>query len=188
VKPVRHERLMQTLATEWAKKQAARAGTRGAVEAPVAPVRPGLSANTGEFAPLDARILVVEDNAVNQKVALHQLLKLGVRADVASNGREAIEMLAARPYHLVLMDCQMPEMNGYEATAAIRHREGPNRDVPIVAMTADVVTSGLERSLKAGMNDFVSKPVELEDLARALRAWLRPDAAKSRELTRTALQ
>jgi CheY-like chemotaxis protein len=132
-------------------------------------------------------VLVVEDNVVNQKVALRQLARLGVQADVAVNGREAVAMLAQAPYDLVLMDCQMPDMNGYEATAAIRRNEGPNQAVPIVAMTADVVTSGRQRSLDAGMSDYISKPIELDDLARTLRTWLRPEAVKPREASRTVL-
>jgi two-component system, sensor histidine kinase and response regulator len=92
-------------------------------------------------------------------------------------------MLARRPFDLVLMDCQMPDMNGYEATAEIRRGDGPNQSVPIVAVTADVVTSGRQRSLDAGMSDYISKPIELEDLARALRAWLRPAPVKDRERT-----
>src|SRR5439155_26416848 len=87
----------------------------------------------------EARVLVVEDNAVNQKVAVRLLAKLGIRADVAANGREAVEMWQLLPYDVVLMDCQMPEMNGYEATAQIRLLEGPGQRVPIVALTADAI-------------------------------------------------
>jgi CheY-like chemotaxis protein len=131
---------------------------------------------------------VVEDNAVNQKVALRQLARLGVEAEVAVNGREAVAMLDEVSYDLVLMDCQMPDMNGYEATAAIRQGSGPNQSVPIVAMTADVVTSGRQRSLEAGMSDYMSKPIELEDLARILRTWLRPVPVQDHEAARTVLR
>jgi CheY-like chemotaxis protein len=120
---------------------------------------------------------------VNQKVTLHQLARLGVQADVAVNGREAVARLAHVPYDLVLMDCQMPDMNGYEATAAIRRGDGPNRAVPIVAITADVVTSGRQRSMEAGMDDYLSKPIELDDLAGVLRKWLRAAPVKDREPT-----
>jgi PAS domain S-box-containing protein len=172
VKPVRYERLMHALAAAWTKRHGAAAPS--AVEAGAAVFA------VGEFASAAPRVLVVEDNAVNQKVALRQLARLGVQAEVAVNGREAVAMLDAVAYDLVLMDCQMPEMNGYEATAAIRRGSGPNQSVPIVAMTADVVTSGRQRSLDAGMSDYMSKPVELEDLARILRTWLRP-SVKDRE-------
>jgi CheY-like chemotaxis protein len=125
-------------------------------------------------------VLVVEDNAVNQKVALLLLAKVGVRADVVSDGREAVDRLRTAPYDVVFMDCQMPEMNGYEATSAIRQRSGPNQRVPIIAMTADVIEGSRARAFDAGMNDFVAKPVELGDLTRALREWLpRPDSHPS---------
>jgi two-component system, sensor histidine kinase and response regulator len=166
VKPVRYERLLHALATAWAKRH-------GVAEASDAADGP-LPRAAGEFATSGARVLVVEDNPVNQKVALRQLARLGVQADVAVNGREAVAILGGLAYDLVLMDCQMPEMNGYEATDAVRRAEGPNQSVPIVAMTADVVTSGRQRSLDAGMTDYLSKPIEIEDLARILRTWLRP--------------
>jgi CheY-like chemotaxis protein len=86
------------------------------------------------------------------------------------------------------MDCQMPDMNGYEATAVIRRSSGPNQAVPIVALTADVVTSGRQRSLDAGMSDYISKPIELEDLARILRTWLRSASAQEHESPRTVLR
>jgi PAS domain S-box-containing protein len=165
VKPVRYERLMQTLASAWAKRHG------GSTRAAHAGATPATAA--GEFAAAGARVLVVEDNPVNQKVVLRQLARLGVDADVASNGREGAERLSRVPYDLVLMDCQMPDMNGYEATSAVRGGDGPNQAVPIVAMTADVVTSGRQRSLDAGMSDYISKPIELDDLARVLRTWLR---------------
>ena len=193
VKPVRYERLMHALATAWAKRHANSADTATAA---VAAAAPG-GAVQGEFAGANARVLVVEDNAVNQRVALRQLARLGVQAELAANGREAVDLLERVPYDLVLMDCQMPGMNGYEATAAIRRSNGPNQSVPIVAMTADVVTSGRQRSLDAGMSDYVPKPIELDDLARTLRTWLRAPVRRSpgeggapvkdREASRTVL-
>jgi CheY-like chemotaxis protein len=118
-------------------------------------------------------VLVVEDNAINQKVAVSLLAKLGVRADVAANGREAVEMLSILPYDVVYMDCQMPEMNGYEASRAVRKLDSPNRDVPIIALTADVIEGVQDRCFAAGMNDFLSKPVDSGGLVRTLRLWLR---------------
>src|SRR5204863_4569564 len=100
--------------------------------------------------------------------------KLGIRADVACNGREALGMVRNLPYDLILMDCQMPEMNGYEATAAIRLMEGPVCKTLIVAMTADAVSGSQERCVEAGMNGFIAKPVRLDDLISALRTWLAP--------------
>jgi CheY-like chemotaxis protein len=166
VKPVRHTRLMNTIATQWARRN----GTVNEAPREQRPV--ALPAANGQFAELGARVLVVEDNAVNQKVAMMLLTKLGVRVDVAGHGREAIEMVKMLPYDLIFMDCQMPEMNGYEAAAAIRRLEGPKSRMPIVAMTADVIAGVQERCRAAGMDDFVPKPVEIPSLAAALQTWL----------------
>jgi CheY-like chemotaxis protein len=170
LKPVRHTRLMTTLATEWAKRTTP---TLASVAAPSVPAAP----SAGALASLSARVLVVEDNLVNQRVAVMLLRKLGVNADVVSHGREAIDVLRKAPYDLVLMDCQMPEMNGYEATSEIRGEAGVNQAIPIIAMTADVIEGARERALHSGMNDFVGKPVELEELTRVLKLWLTPKAA-----------
>jgi len=118
------------------------------------------------------RALVVEDNAVNQRVAVRMLEKLGFRADVASDGEEAVEACARVSYGLVLMDCQMPGMDGFEATAAIRELSSDHNDMPIVAMTAHALQDDRRRVLDAGMDDYLSKPVSLERLTRTLERWL----------------
>jgi two-component system, sensor histidine kinase and response regulator len=120
----------------------------------------------------DVRILVAEDNPVNQKLAIRQLKKLGLDADPVSNGVEALEALERIPYDLVLMDCQMPEMDGFEATRRIRASEGRQRHTPVVALTANALQGDRERCLDAGMDDYLAKPVSESDLARALERWL----------------
>jgi two-component system sensor histidine kinase/response regulator len=132
-----------------------------------------------------ARILVVEDNPINQKVALHQLEALRLQADVVGSGKEALEMLQLADYDLVLMDCSMPDMNGYDATRAIRQMNGPVAAVPIIAMTADAVTGARERCLEAGMNDYVSKPVKLEHLERAIARFVDVAAAQLEPVSST---
>jgi CheY-like chemotaxis protein/anti-sigma regulatory factor (Ser/Thr protein kinase) len=116
------------------------------------------------------RILLAEDNRVNQKVGLHLLKRMGYQADVASNGLEVLEALHRQPYDLVLMDVQMPEMDGLAATRAIRSQTERFKAIPrIVAMTANAMDSDRQACLDAGMDDYMSKPIRLEDLARVLR-------------------
>src|SRR5262249_46491570 len=131
-------------------------------------------------AQIHARVLVVEDNVVNQKVVVRLLEKLGCRIDVAANGHEAITMLAQMAYDLVFMDCQMPEMDGFAATEAIRQREVcSGQHIPIIAMTANALQGDRERCLEAGMDDYISKPVKPEALAVMLRKWSLPPGALS---------
>jgi CheY-like chemotaxis protein len=123
-----------------------------------------------------ARILIVEDNAANLKVAVRMVERLGYRADVAGNGSEALHVLGQVRYDAVLMDCQMPEMDGYEATREIRRGEDGGRHLPIIAMTASAMAGDRERCLAAGMDDYISKPVKLHIVAAVLERWLGADA------------
>ncbi len=127
------------------------------------------------LATLPVRVLVAEDNVVNQKVVVYMLRKFGIRADVAANGLEAVDAMQRLPYDLLLMDCQMPEMDGFEASIEIRHRElmrGQAQRTPIVAMSANARDEGRERALSGGMDDYLVKPLKSEDLEETLKRWV----------------
>ena len=122
----------------------------------------------------NVRILLVEDNIVNQKVALGILKKMGLPTDAACNGIEAVKALELIPYDLVLMDCQMPEMDGYEATQKIRNPDSNviNHDVPVIAMTAHAMSGDRDKCLHSGMNDYITKPVDPKVLSTIIEKWL----------------
>jgi len=122
--------------------------------------------------PVKVRVLLAEDNLVNQKVALIMLKKFGIEADVVATGIEALDALVGVSYDLVLMDCQMPEMDGFEATQRIRERERGSRRLPVVAMTANAMVGDREKCLEAGMDDHIPKPVRIDELHRTLSRWL----------------
>jgi len=123
-----------------------------------------------------ARILIAEDDKVNEKVALLMLKKMGVRADVAPDGVEAVRRYKDGRYDLILMDCNMPEMDGYTATAEIRRLEGAGPRIPIIALTANALKRDRKRCLDAGMDGYLSKPVNPHELLATLTRWLKSDA------------
>ncbi len=127
---------------------------------------------TADIAPslLEARILVAEDNAVNRRVIVRLLEKLGYMVDAVANGREAVDAMMCVTYSIVLMDCQMPEMDGYEATRTIRQHE-KLRHTPIIALTASAMRGDEERCREAGMDDYLSKPIDPVRIAETLRLW-----------------
>ncbi len=135
-----------------------------------------------ECEPRGLRVLVVEDNRVSQTVAVDLLEKLGYRADVVRNGREAVEAVSRQPYAAVFMDCQMPELDGFAATQQIREREARRQSapdapggqrIPIIAMTGSTTPGNRERCLEAGMDDYLSKPLRAEQLQAVLQRWIR---------------
>ena len=121
------------------------------------------------------RILVAEDNPLGQKVTMSLLGKGGYACDLAENGQEVLDALERTPYHLILMDCQMPVMDGYEATRRIRAMDGPLRAIPIVAMTANAFKEDRDACMEAGMNEFLSKPVRKQKLFEVIQHFLRDE-------------
>ncbi len=159
-KPVAQSKLFESLALLCGVTTESTEGTPAIAAA--API------DTSRLLPRALRVLVVEDNQVNQLLTTVLLAKAGHRVDVAANGLEAIEAVAARPYDLALMDIQMPEMDGVEATRRIRAMPGDVAALPIIAMTANAMKGDRERLLAAGMNDYVSKPIDKLQLFRAM--------------------
>jgi signal transduction histidine kinase/DNA-binding NarL/FixJ family response regulator len=121
-------------------------------------------------------VLVAEDNPVNQIVAVAALKRCGCRVEVVSDGRHALDAVALDTYDAILMDCQMPDMDGYEATAQLRSRENGGRHIPVIAMTAHAMDGDRQKCLDAGMDDYISKPLRRDQLVEVLRTWIAPDA------------
>ncbi len=166
-KPLRQTQLLECLCLLL--DQQATAGAPANAEPPPLITRHTLSESQAGPKP---RLLLAEDNPVNQKVACKMLEKLGYRVDVAGNGQEAVAAHERSRYPLIFMDCQMPEVDGFEATALIRKMEGRSAHTPIVAMTANAMQGDRERCLAAGMDDYVAKPIRPKDLQAILDTWL----------------
>lgn len=120
------------------------------------------------------RVLLAEDNEINQIVATDTLATLGYDVDIASNGAEALELARSHPYQAVLMDCQMPKLDGYQATEELRRTEAPGEHIPIIAMTAGVLKEDRRRARQAGMDDFLAKPIDADELRSVLERWTAP--------------
>jgi len=171
VKPVRESILRETLAGVFGAR-------KSGVSVGMITVHTLREARAAALEPFPAeefrgsKALLVEDNPINQKVATGLLRKLGLEVDVAPGGRQALEALAARDYDIILMDCQMPEMDGLETTRQIRKADARIRSTPVIAITAYAMEGDRERCLRAGMNDYLSKPLSIGRLRRVLRKWL----------------
>jgi PAS domain S-box-containing protein len=180
-KPVRQSQLYDALAALMG------APAEAPSEAPAAATPQAEASAAGAAVPARrsplGHLLVAEDNLVNQRVAARMLERIGYRVDVADDGRQALEALQHNDYEAVLMDVQMPKMNGYEATAEIRRREGAERHTPIIALTANVMQGDREKALEAGMDDYVPKPVNREELEAVLERHVSPQ-----ESSQTATQ
>lgn len=158
-RPVPQSDLFEALSTAWSARRDAMGG-RSSFEAGLDPLP-----NTG-------RILVAEDNPVNMKVALHLLKRLGLQADAVTDGAQAVAAYERGNYTIILMDCRMPVMDGYEATHQIRQRRGPNPPPAIIAVTAHAMQGDAEKCLAAGMDDYIAKPIDATRLHEKLKHWL----------------
>lgn len=176
-KPVRHDPLQNCLRRVLGTMPSPEPGLNRTTAAPVSPSQAPTLA-TPPVSTTRPRVLVAEDNAVNQKLAVRMLERLGYQPDVVSNGQEALTALDRGGYTAVIMDCQMPVMDGYEATRRIRKREqeggipGASARVPIIALTANAMQGDAERCKAAGMDDYLTKPVKTQDLGRVLQRWI----------------
>jgi signal transduction histidine kinase/DNA-binding response OmpR family regulator/HPt (histidine-containing phosphotransfer) domain-containing protein len=182
-KPVREAHLKRCLATVISGGSAD-GNTAGLTHSQ--PVRPLVTRHTliEARSHARARILLAEDNEINQRIAVKILERIGCRVDVAVNGMKALEALDATRYDLVLMDCQMPELDGFEATRLLREREGDGRRTPVIAMTANAMAGDRERCLEAGMDGYLTKPVRPDELTAAISEWLpRVEAEPEAETT-----
>ena len=166
-KPVRQSQLLDALAEALVEIE------EPAKSAEEKPSKPDIITrhSLGEGVARKARILLAEDNVVNQKVAMRILEKGGHRIDAVANGREALEALNRVEYDIVLMDIQMPEMDGYAATQEMRNPQSAVRNIPVIAMTAHAMKGDREKCLAAGMDDYISKPVKPKELMEIVQRW-----------------
>jgi CheY-like chemotaxis protein/HPt (histidine-containing phosphotransfer) domain-containing protein len=178
VKPIRLSRLQDELNQLVSGQPLAIHSIETSMEARSLAFEPAIAnsavATSGQTQPANLKILIAEDNLINQKVAIRQLNSLGYAADVVTNGEEALQQLAQVSYDIVLMDCQMPILDGYGATQRLRQQEGQQQHTIVIAMTASAMPEDRDRCLEAGMDDFLSKPVLKEELMAMLERWTAP--------------
>ena len=171
IKPARQLEMLDALLAAWAARNRAR-GIAGANDVVAGSDSVSDITTAASESWKGVRVLVVEDNIVNQKVAGMILRSFGCHIEVTANGLEALHMIETLPFDIVFMDCEMPEMDGYEATAKIRARDDDKRRLPIIAVTAKATQGDRGRCLEAGMDDYISKPVRSEDFQAALSRWI----------------
>ena len=170
VKPISPPQLLDALSTIWGNYTggiSAELITRHTI----AESQAAKAISLQEGLSISAYVLVVEDNLVNQKMVVRMLEKMGCRVDVAANGLEAVKKATQRTYDLIFMDCQMPAMDGYAATLEIRRQEDDSRHTPIIAMTAHAMQGDREKCLRAGMDDYVPKPIKKEILSGVFKKY-----------------
>jgi CheY-like chemotaxis protein len=150
------------------------AEVRSLIETPHKTPPPPLTENIDLTLFQGKKILLVEDGVVNQMVTTKTLEKFGMKVSTVNNGKKAVDLLKSTPFDLILMDCEMPEMDGYEATRRIHALPNPSCKTPIIAMTANAVEGDRERCLEVGMNDYIAKPFKLPNLLAAIEKLLKP--------------
>jgi CheY-like chemotaxis protein len=178
VKPVRDAVLIRALASVLGTSRERRKGivTRHSIDEGGA-IPTAAAVEQATFGGL--RVLIAEDNSTNQRIIVRMLTKLDCRVGIAANGLEAVTMAKDFPFDVILMDMQMPEMDGLEASARIRELGGPHAGLPIIALTANAMESDREACMRAGMDDFLAKPVKRDELVGTLRRWERERARKA---------
>lgn len=171
-RPIRQSELMDAIATLWSAH--IRGEDIGLVTRHTIAENRGALAKSRErkLPALNARVLVAEDNYVNQQVARELLQGMGCMVTVVADGEQAAQLQRSEPYDVIFMDCQMPKMDGYESTALIRKQEDDRRHTPIIAMTAHAMKGDRERCIAAGMDDYISKPIDPESVLSVLKKWL----------------
>jgi CheY-like chemotaxis protein/HPt (histidine-containing phosphotransfer) domain-containing protein len=172
VKPARQSELLATLTSIWDAHCERRAIDLIGDPQPLPQTHEAPITGVPERTFVGTRVLLVEDNATNQIIAAMMLRSLGCEVDITGDGWQAIQRIDKFDYDIVFMDCEMPEMDGFEATTAIRRRSDSKSQLPVIAVTAQAMQGDKERCLLAGMNDYISKPVKREDFVSALRGWL----------------
>jgi CheY-like chemotaxis protein/HPt (histidine-containing phosphotransfer) domain-containing protein len=183
IKPIRQQLLLETLQRLFGS--GGRDGDSGPEVPAVASQRPGLARDLAPSAFGEKKILLAEDNGINRQIVVSMLAKLGLTVDIARNGAEAVDAVQRSGYDLVLMDVQMPVLDGLEATRRIRALTGTGAVTPIIAMTAHAMNGDREKCLAAGMNDYVAKPIDPDGFIAAVRRWLQADVPESAGRPRT---